>query len=75
MGIVEAYLDFLHTALLQNKLDNLLVLGGSELGLECLVARLVVDALYTLSEQLLAPNVVGSCSSRAKSTSIIASRC
>ena len=48
MGIVETYLDFLHRALLQNKLDNLLVLGGSELGLERLVARLVVDALYAL---------------------------
>lgn len=43
-----AYRAFLDSSLFENKLDDVLVLGCAELGLECLVACLVVDALHTL---------------------------
>jgi hypothetical protein len=51
------YRDLLYSALLENELDDLFVLGCAELSLECLVARLVVDALYTLPEMTLVPSV------------------
>jgi hypothetical protein len=57
MAMGVTYRDLLYSALFENELDDIIVLGCAELSLECLVARLVVDALYTLPEITLVPSV------------------